>query len=62
MSGDTLESADTVRVVGGALDAMISAGTLPVGSLPLMRHLYELIVQGSSLDMPFDRFFRESST
>jgi glycerol-3-phosphate dehydrogenase (NAD(P)+) len=59
MAGDTLESADTIRVVGGALDAMLAAGTLPAGALPLMRHLYDVFVLGRPLDMPFASFFRE---
>jgi glycerol-3-phosphate dehydrogenase (NAD(P)+) len=61
MFGDTLESADIVRVVGGALDRMIDKGLLPAGALPLMRHLYEVIAQGMPLVMPFARFFQGSA-
>jgi glycerol-3-phosphate dehydrogenase (NAD(P)+) len=60
MAGDTLESADTVRVVGGALPRLYAAGTLRPGSLPLMEHLHEVIVAGSPVAIPFDRFFREA--
>jgi glycerol-3-phosphate dehydrogenase (NAD(P)+) len=60
MAGDTLESADTVRVVGGALDRMIASDLLPSGALPLMRHLHQVIVEGMALSMPFDQFFRGS--
>lgn len=57
MSGETLESADTVRVVGGALDAMERQGLIAPASMPLMRHLYEVIVLGRELAMPFEQFF-----
>lgn len=57
MAGDTLESADTVREVGGALDSMVERGLLPPGSLPLMRHLYGVIVQRQPSEMPFHLFF-----
>ena len=58
MKGDTLESADTVRVVGGALDAMEASGVLAPKAMPLMRHLFDVIVGGQRIDMPFDAFFR----
>jgi glycerol-3-phosphate dehydrogenase (NAD(P)+) len=59
MPGDTLESADTVRVVGGALPRLYAGGTLPAGGLPLLEHLHEVIVEGRPVDMPFGRFFAE---
>lgn len=59
MASDTLESADLVRVLGGALDRLSDAGLLPPGGLPLMRHLYEVIVLERSLDMPFQLFFQD---
>lgn len=58
MKGDTLESADLIRVLGGALPALIRQGKLPPGALPLMTHLHDVIVGGQRIDMPFDRFFR----
>ena len=58
MKGDTLESADLIRVLGGALPTLIEQGKLPPGALPLMRHLHEVIVGGQRIDMPFDQFFR----
>jgi glycerol-3-phosphate dehydrogenase (NAD(P)+) len=58
MAGDTLESADTVAVVGGALPRLYAQGLLPAGSLPLLEHLHEVIVHGAEVRMPFDRFFR----
>jgi glycerol-3-phosphate dehydrogenase (NAD(P)+) len=60
MPGDTLESADTVRVVGGALPRLY-LGKLAPGSLPLMEHLHEVIVEGKPIDMPFARFFATSA-
>jgi glycerol-3-phosphate dehydrogenase (NAD(P)+) len=56
MAGDTLESADTVRVVGGALPRLY-LGKIAPGSLPLMEHLHEVIVEGKPIDIPFARFF-----
>jgi glycerol-3-phosphate dehydrogenase (NAD(P)+) len=57
MAADTLESADTVRVVGGALEALAGAGLVPPGSMPLMRHLHEVIALGGPLDLPLASFF-----
>ncbi len=62
MPGDTLESADVVRVVGGALHAMAARGALQPHAMPLMRHLHEVIVQGATVDMPFQAFFRDADT
>jgi glycerol-3-phosphate dehydrogenase (NAD(P)+) len=58
MRGDTLESADIVAVVGGALPRLVAAGTLAPGALPLMEHLHEVIVGGRPVDLPFARFFQ----
>lgn len=58
MKGDTLESADIVRVVGGALPNLVADGKLHRDALPLMRHLHEVIVGGARVDMPFEAFFR----
>jgi len=60
MASDTLESADLVRVLGGAIDAMVRAGSLPPSGLPLMRHLHDVIVLGKTLDMPLHLFFQET--
>jgi glycerol-3-phosphate dehydrogenase (NAD(P)+) len=60
MPGDTLESADTVAVVGAALPRLAARGRLPAGALPLMEHLYDVIVRGRPIAMPFDRFFRDA--
>jgi len=59
MPGDTLESADLVRVLGRALPAMIQRGALTANSLPLMQHLIDVIVGGQRVDIPFEQFFRE---
>lgn len=58
MKGETLESADLVRVLGGALPALVGQGKLAEGAMPLMRHLHEVIVGGERIDMPFEAFFR----
>lgn len=59
MAGDTLESADTVDVVGGAIPSMVERGVIAPGALPLMEHLHAIIVLGREASMPFERFFRE---
>jgi glycerol-3-phosphate dehydrogenase (NAD(P)+) len=59
MVGDTLESADTVAVVGGAIPRLVERGVIAPGALPLMEHLHEIIVLGRPADMPFNLFFRE---
>ncbi len=58
MKGDTLESADIVRVVGNALPSLVAQGKVPEGAMPLMEHLHEVIVGGGRIDMPFPHFFR----
>jgi len=58
MRGDTLESADLVRVLGGALPTLVAQDKLPEGALPLLAHLHEVIVGGKHIDMPFHLFFR----
>lgn len=57
--GDTLESADTVAVVGGAIPPLVERGIIEPGAMPLMEHLYEIIVLDCPAKMPFDLFFRE---
>jgi glycerol-3-phosphate dehydrogenase (NAD(P)+) len=57
MKADTLESADIVRVVGGALDQLEAHGVIPRGSMPLMRHLHDIIERGAAVAMPFASFF-----
>lgn len=59
MAGDTLESADTVAVVGDAIPRLVERGVIASGMLPLMEHLHEIIVMGRPASMPFERFFRE---
>ena len=62
MPNDTLECVDTVRVVGGALPALIARGCIMARTLPLMRHLYEVIVENKALQIPFHRFFGRVGT
>jgi glycerol-3-phosphate dehydrogenase (NAD(P)+) len=57
MRGDTLESAEIIRILGEALPAMNKNGTLSSDSLPLMNHLYDVIVGNQKVNMPFHRFF-----
>jgi hypothetical protein len=59
MAGDTLESADTVAVVGGAIPHLVERGVIAPGALPLMEHLHEVIVLERVASMPFERFFRD---
>jgi len=57
MRGDTLESADVVKVLGEALPALTARGLLRPRAMPLMQHLFDVIVRGQPLAMPFEQFF-----
>lgn len=57
LKGHTLESAEIVEVVGRAIPDLEHRG-VHREQLPLMAHLYEVIVQGRTLSMPLENFFR----
>lgn len=54
----TLEGAACIEVVGAALPRMTQRGVIGADEFPLMRHLYDVIVEGRPLDLPLDQFFR----
>ena len=57
MEGATLECIDIIEVFQEALPALEASGKIGAGSLPLMRHLVEVVLEHKPLDMPFGRFF-----
>jgi hypothetical protein len=56
MAGETLESAEIIRVMSIALAELERAGCLKAGELPLMRRLIEIVVQGAPVEFPLDSF------
>ncbi len=57
MEGATLECLDVLEVVRSALPALEASGTVEPAELPLLRHLFEVALDGQPVNMPFDRFF-----
>jgi glycerol-3-phosphate dehydrogenase (NAD(P)+) len=59
MQGATLECIDILRVLRAALPELERSGALLPDSLPLLRHMAEVALDGQSVDMPFPRFFQD---
>ncbi len=57
MAGVTLEGAAAIEVVGGALRELTERGSIEPTDFPLMRHLYEVVVENRPVQMPWERFF-----
>ena len=57
MAGVTLEGAAAIEAVGGAVAELTERGTIEPTDFPLMRHLYEVVVQDQPLRVPWDKFF-----
>lgn len=57
MAGETLESAETVRVMGKALPRLVERGLLGPHELPLLRALVDVLVHGCPVNLPLDTFF-----
>ncbi len=56
MEGATLESVDVLRVLDEALRVYTGSGRLAPTSLPLLRHLCDIVVRDARVDVPFARF------
>lgn len=56
MEGATLESVDVLRVLDEALAGFDATGRTQPDSLPLLRHLCDIVVREAALDVPFARF------
>jgi glycerol-3-phosphate dehydrogenase (NAD(P)+) len=53
----TLEGAEAIRQIGGALPKLTERGLLGADELPLLRHLHEVVVLERPLAMPWKSFF-----
>ena len=53
----TLEGAEAIREIGGALPKLTERGAIGPDELPCLRHLYEVVVEQKPLAMPWERFF-----
>jgi glycerol-3-phosphate dehydrogenase (NAD(P)+) len=51
-----LEGAEAIKQIGGALPKLTERGLLGPDEMPLLRHLYEVVVLERPLDMPWKSF------
>ena len=58
MAGETLESAEIIRVMGHALPRLVARGLLGAEELPLLRTLVDVVVHGRPVELPVDGFFQ----
>jgi glycerol-3-phosphate dehydrogenase (NAD(P)+) len=58
----TLEAAEAIKQIGGALPKLTERGLLGPDELPLLRHLYEVVVLERPVDIPWESFFGAAST
>ena len=57
MRGETLESAEIVRVMGSALPRLAARGVLDAEDFPLLRALIDIVVHGKPVELPLETFF-----
>jgi len=57
MAGETLESAEIIRIMGEALPKLTARGLIAPEDFPLLRVLVEVVVRGRAVDLPLDTFF-----
>jgi hypothetical protein len=57
MSGETLEGAAIVQVMGTVVPRLVSRGRVKNEDLPLMRMLIDILVHGRPLNLALDTFF-----
>lgn len=57
MAGATLECLEIIAVMREASRGLVEAGQLAAGSLPLLDHMAEVVLDDRSVDIPFARFF-----
>ncbi len=53
----TLEGAEAIKQIGGALPTLTERGLIGEQDMPLLRHLYDVITEKRELDMPWKTFF-----
>jgi glycerol-3-phosphate dehydrogenase (NAD(P)+) len=61
MAGETLESAEIIRMMSLSLPRLVERGILRPDELPLMRALIDVVMQGLPVKLPFDKFFDGSA-
>ena len=57
MAGETLESIEIIRRVGRALPRLEKRGLVKESDFPLMRHLYQVVHEGATVNLPWEAFF-----
>lgn len=57
MAGATLECLEIIAVMREASRGLIEAGELAPGSLPLLDHMAEVVIDDRPVDLPFAKFF-----
>ncbi|HHH29664.1 MAG TPA: glycerol-3-phosphate dehydrogenase [Polyangiaceae bacterium] len=57
MAGATLECLEIIAVMREASRGLIAAGKLAAGSLPLLDHMAEVVLDDRPVDIPFEAFF-----
>jgi glycerol-3-phosphate dehydrogenase (NAD(P)+) len=58
MAGETLEAAETVRVLGDALPKLTERGVVGPDDFPYLRALIDVVVRDRAAELPLDAFFR----
>jgi glycerol-3-phosphate dehydrogenase (NAD(P)+) len=61
MAGETLESVEIITRVGRALPKLEVRGLVRAGAFPLMQHLYQIILEGEKVQIPWEMFFSRDS-
>lgn len=57
MKGVTMEGVAAIKVIGGAMAPLTKRGIIKETDFPLLRHLYDIIVNDKPLNMPWEKFF-----
>ncbi|MGM5631836.1 2-dehydropantoate 2-reductase N-terminal domain-containing protein [Apibacter raozihei] len=57
MKGVTMEGVAAIRVIGAAMEPLTRRGIIKDTDFPLLRHLYDIIVNDQPLQMPWNKFF-----
>jgi len=59
LAGETLEGVEIMTRVVKALPKLEERGLIKQGDFPLLMHLYQVIYQGSIVDVPWNKFFSD---
>ena len=57
MPDDTIEGAQLAQAIGPTVEAMIADGRLDGASLPLLRHMIDIVCNDAPVDIPWNDFF-----